>query len=1012
MLAFVKFHVLGPLRVEDEGEPYELGGPKQRAVLAHLLVEAGSPVSTDALIMDVYGADADPGARRSLQTYVSSLRRTFGNVINHKNQAYTLNVDPASVDAVRFERTIRRARATADESVSADMLREALGMWRGAPYSGVNDSESLRSETMRLEGLHAEALETRIELDLVAGRHRELLAELTDLASTYPLRESLRAHQMLALYRCGRQADALRAYRQTQSFLRTELGLDPSTGLQTLEARILQQDPALDYRPRPRLRPAPARYTGFFGRSVEIEAVRELLVEHRLVTITGTGGIGKSSLAAAVTRTLSESMTTAFVPVDTSPKPDIMALILASLGIRVEDESSRLGAICDVLSAKPTILLLDGCEQIIDELPGPISEILSTSPSTRILMTSREGLFMPGERRYLLGPLGQGEGSASNTLFENRAGIYRSELDEESLAMVSDIGTHLSGIPLAIELAAARHRTVSLHDMVHQLDRQADLLSRTRGPLERHLSMTAALDWSYDLLDPTAQLAFRRLAVFRQGIPSEAAAAVLESDEPSASLRALADASLVVPPDEDAGFRMLEPVRQYAWMHLERSGELDSVLLRHTEWVVDLCGRIRRESTSGNTSTALSMISAHGPEVEASARWALESDRPAMAMAIVAAVGRQRGLVFDPQHLQETGRRAIDHGKAPTGDLAVRAVAQTALMAMEVDRETAMSLVGRLNLAGDRTTNPETLFDVSRARAVVPHNVAPHHLDQEQMLAILATWDQAIEHAATLSWPVEPHLYNRALFLQDLGRHDEAKAALTELLVWADESRPLERGRALHALARIETFRGAFGAAIDMATEAARLLVDANDLNFAAEAQYHRAAALYLSNRPQDALVSLDMVDQYHRLIGLPPAADEDPALAAAITAGLGYWERFATLMGRWIDQAPPSDNEADRELFLAGDASMTTHIGLLMYPTARWLASTGRTHEAARIVAGTPMAFDAMGFCGWEDIGETERFAALALELDDVPPGDPLSTLDEMYEYIAGSIRDTPGRA
>ena len=518
MLVLVQFQVLGPLRVGDEGESYELGGPKQRAVLAHLLVEAGSPVSTDALIMDVYGADADPGARRSLQTYVSNLRRTFGNVIDHKDQAYTLNVDPASVDAVRFETIILRARATADESVSADMLRDALDIWRGAPYRGVNDSVSLRSEIMRLEGLHAEALETRIELDLAAGRHRELLAELTDLASTYPMREGFRARQMLALYRCGRQADALRAYRQTQSFLRTELGLDPSTELQTLESRILQQDPNLDYRPRPRLRPAPARYTGFFGRSVEIEAVRELLLEFRFVTITGTGGIGKSSLAAEVTRTLSESMMTAFVPVDTQPDTDIETQILASLGIRIEDESSKLGAICDVLSTNPTILVLDGCEQVLDELPGPISEILSASPSTRILVTSREGMFISGERRYLLGPLEHGEGSTSNQLFEDRAGIHSSQLDEESLAMVSKIGTHLSGIPLALELAAARNRTVSLHDIVQQLDRQADILARERGPHERHLSMTAALDWSYDLLDPTEQMAFRRLAVFRREI--------------------------------------------------------------------------------------------------------------------------------------------------------------------------------------------------------------------------------------------------------------------------------------------------------------------------------------------------------------------------------------------------------------------------------------------------------------------------------------------------------------
>ncbi len=1006
MLAPVQFQVLGPLRVENEGEPYELGGPKQRAVLALLVASAGRPVSTESLIMDVYGEDADPKVRRSLQTYISSLRSEFGNVIHHENQAYTLNIDPASIDAVRFERAIHRARATTDDSVSSDILENALGMWRGTPYRDIDASISLQSEIARLEGLHAEALEARIELDLIAGRHRELLVELTDLTSTYPMREGLRGLQMLAMYRCGRQAEALRAYQQTQAFLRTELGLDPSPELQALEARILEQDPDLDYRPKPRLRPAPARYTRFFGRSRDIDTVRGLLLEHRIVTITGTGGIGKSSLAAEVTTTLIESMATAFVPVDAHPHESIETLILNSLGVTVVGRSGSLEAIAEVLSLQPTVLLLDGCERIIDEIPLVLSEILSRSPSTKVLVTSREGLFTPGEHRFLLGPLDQGEGSSSSWLFENRAGISGRELDASSREMVSEIVERLSGIPLALELAAARHRTVPLAEIVKQLDRQPGLLTARRGSRERHLSMNAALDWSYDLLDPVSQTSFRRLSVFRQGFHPDAAASVLEMDDPTDQLHTLADASLLVPPDADGGFRMLEPVRQFARMHLERSGELDETLLGYAGWILGRCEIIDSEFHTGNSAEALTMLRMYGPEIEATARWVLDSGRPALTMALVDGVWQPWRLLFDPRGLRDSCLAAIEHPDAPGGDALLRSLAHAAWLSMETDRDTAMELVDRLTSMYQGSSDPGTLYTVMAAMAIVPRDQNSPDRTETEMVGLLAMWDRAMEYATVLGWPAERYLYTRAVLLEDLGRIDEADAALRQVLLWAGESRPLERGMALHALARSRTLQGSFDEAIAMATEAARLLVDGGDLNFAAEAQYKRAHALYLSDRSDEAMRALAIVDEYHKLIGLPPSSHEDPALVAAITGDLGDWDGFVSLMETWIGQAPSTENGTRGDLFLIGEPAFPSQVGLLMYPTARWLVSVGRRRDAARIVAGAPMAFDATAFDGWEDIGEPDRIAHLGSELDGVPAGDPLSTLDEMYTYIVNCFR------
>ena len=1005
IVASVQFQVLGPLRVETAGKGYELGGPKQRAVLAMLVASAGTPVSTDALIMDVYGADADPKARRSLQTYISKFRRSFGDVIRHDDQAYTLNIDPLTIDAERFERLVHRARMTSDDAVAAEMLRNALDMWGGRPYANVDDSATIESEAVRLEELHAEALETRIQLDLAAGRHRELLAELRSLTSEFPMHEGFRGHQMLAMYRCGRQADALRAYRQTRIFLSTELGLDPSPALQRLEIRILEQDPNLDFRPQPRLRPAPARYTSFVGRSEDLTAVRDLVTNNRLVTITGTGGIGKSSLAAEVARALAESMTTAFVAVDTKTGDDVVAMILASLNIRLDDGAPGIDAITQALSHKPTILLLDGCERILDQLPKPVSEILGASPSTHILLTSREGLFITGEHRFLLGPLAQGEGSPANQLFQDRAGISVEDLGTSSIAMVSDIGTRLSGLPLALELAAARYTTVPLNEIVSQLDQQSSLLVTLRSSHDRHRSIVAALDWSYELLDPGLRQTYRRLAVFRNEIPIGAAEGILEVADPAGQLAALAEVSLLLPPFDVAGYRMLEPVRQHALMRLTESGELDATLLGHADWIVELCENIRLDLRTGDSSRGLAKLRAHGPEIEATAKWALESNRPEITMAIVANVGRQWQLMFDPGRLRRMGERAIAHEGAPTGDLGIRALAHIAWMWRETDRDTAKEIADRLRSMIHETNDPDTLFDVTCSLAIVPREVSGY-MSRNAMISRLELWDTATRWSTSLGWPSEPQLYIRAVLLQDLGRHDEAEAVLQEVLVWADESRPLERGRALHALARVETARGSFDTAIHMATEAAQLLVDAGDVNFAAEAQYRKAHALLLSNRPKEALRALDVIDQYHKLVGLPPAAEEDPSLVAAIAAGTHAWDTFRASMGTWFEHAPPMDDEGAWDLFLVGDASLPSQLGLLLYPTARWLASTGRPHEAARIIAWAPMAFAAMEFNRWEEIGEAERFRNLTIELEGMLSEDPPTTLRDLYLFIVDCIR------
>ena len=242
----VFFGVLGPIEVTENGRRYSLGGPKQRAVLALLLARAGQPVSTEQLIDGVYGDEPPAGARRSVQTYVSNLRRELGDVIKADHSGYLLDADRERIDALRFEDIVAGAQEAEEPAETAAQLRDVLTMWRGHPYADVDAYDTaVTSEVTRLNELRVSALEQRVGADLDLGRHRELIAELDSLTAEHPFREGFRAQQMMALYRSGRQAEALRAYERTRTYLVNEMGLDPSPELRDLEQRILEQDPAL-----------------------------------------------------------------------------------------------------------------------------------------------------------------------------------------------------------------------------------------------------------------------------------------------------------------------------------------------------------------------------------------------------------------------------------------------------------------------------------------------------------------------------------------------------------------------------------------------------------------------------------------------------------------------------------------------------------------------------------------------------------------------------------------------
>lgn len=979
--------MLGPLRVTDGVEEFALGGAKQRGLLAILIAAAGTPVSMDSLIMGVYGPDASSGVRRSIQTYVSTLRRTFGGLIDRERAGYVLSVDLLAIDAVRFEKNLEKARATVDEGISTQALRDALALWRGRPYSDIEATTVLEAEISRLEQLRIEALDALIELELAFGRHRVLISELDRIVAEFPTQESFRAHQMMALYRSGRQADALDVYQQTSTLLLEEFGLDPSPDLQRLEELILAQDESLAYRPSPRARPLPVRYTSFLGRAAESSHLTTLIRSHRLVTVTGPGGIGKSSLAIETARGVADEMAVVYVGIEEERAANPIDLIAQSVGLRLDPSVEALTKIIYRLERRPTLLLLDGCEHVIDKLPRVLSDLLRSCESLRILLTSREALFITGENRYELRPLTVGPGSESDLLFVERAEVALDGLDDDQRRQVTTIGTWLDGIPLAVELAAAQLRTMTVTDIASRLDTQTDLLMSRRSADERHQSIVSAIDWGYGLLDVDAQTAFRRLAVFRNGISEEGARFVLEDGNAARLLNSLCDQSFLVP-DGERTYQILEPLRQYGWMRLDNSGELEAVRMRHARWTVERCNQIQRQFEIERSAEGLKAIRREGPEILATADWALENGEPEIALGVVASVGRFWPKVLDGGALRRTARRALAHPNSPDGELATRALAKCALMYREHDQRYSAGVLPRLADLAEGVKEPETRFVIASTRAALRYSLANQAAQRTDRAELLRLQELAIETAAESGHPPEGQLYNLSIMLLAAGRIDEAEDAVDRLVLWADETKPVDHGDALTMSGVIAQVRGDFDEVAVHAREATTWYLEAGDFDSAAEAERQGALALALLRKGDQAKAAVRRADDLHEIIGLPPVEEVKPELTALIAATNSDWEEFEAAMRTWTRQV--SSNHSERRQWLEGRPDMPSHLVLLLLPMAEWLVAGGESLKAARVCSALEMTLASTKYGAWRFTGELERTRALAKELDTPSSGVP----------------------
>jgi predicted ATPase/DNA-binding SARP family transcriptional activator len=572
------FQVLGPLAVRANGAPVELGAPKQRALLATLLLHAGETMPRHRLVEAVWGEAPPSSAAQSLQVYAHNLRRALGaERIETVGTGYRFVLDADELDLAQFERLLERARVAIDggrPADAADDTRRALELWRGQALADLGE-EPIAAEAARIDDLRLDANELSVDAQLALGAHVDVLPELERLIAAEPYRERFREQHIVALYRSGRQTDALAAYRDARRTVVDELGVEPGPALQELERAVLRQDGSLTAPARPGTGPLqlPRPATPLLGRRLEVAAAAALLRREdvRLLTLTGPGGTGKTRLALALAEELAPEFRGGAVFVELSPIRDpafALPTIADALGVAPDE-------VAPLLRDSSTLLVLDNVEQLLPNVEF-VSELLE-SPRVRVLVTSRSPLRLTGEHEYPVPPI---EITDAVALFEARARAVDPGFHASS-GELAEICRRLDGLPLAIELAAARVKVLSTRAIAARLGRALDLLTGGARDLpERQQTLRSTLDWSHELLDEREQAAFARLAVFPAAFDLDAVEHVVDLADPLDLLTALVDESLVRR-TADGRFTLLATIREYALERLAEPGEESDARRRH-----------------------------------------------------------------------------------------------------------------------------------------------------------------------------------------------------------------------------------------------------------------------------------------------------------------------------------------------------------------------------------------------------------------------------------------------
>jgi predicted ATPase/DNA-binding SARP family transcriptional activator len=670
------FAILGPLEVSVDGETIVIGSTRRKRLLAALLLHANRVRSANQLIDDVWDDAPPDNAAATLQAHVSYLRRALGRpVIVTRSPGYAIELADDQLDSLRFERLVATgvSEAQAGRAGEAEAtLRSAVDLWRGDLLADLGDTPLVAVARPAWDERRGNALVAWADAALSAGNPTVVVETLTPALIEHPHREDLTAHLMVALYRTGRQKAALDVFQTQRARLLDELGLDPSPQLRELEARILRQDPALATAP-------PLRVAGestqagnlFVGRDPEVARLRDLLAEPGLVTITGMGGSGKTRLADHLAKEMAERRPVHVVELAAVDPAGVVDAVAGATGARPQPGQSLMTSISMQLTAADILLVLDNCEHVVAECAELCRSVMADAADLSILATSRVALGLPDEVVLPLPPLevpgsgvdaGQLEGIASVALFVDRARAARAgfELTEKNADEVAELCRAVEGLPLALELAAARVGVADVKELADRLGGSLDVLAdAAESRPARHHTLRAALDWGHELLTDHDRVLFRRLAPFAGTFSLGSAEAVagtapLAPGEVLDGLERLVDASLLFTDDEagEAGLRLRAPVRQYAQELLADSGEEASVRGRH----LDHIGEVLRGLLDG-VPPDVPAAEGHQPDLRAALGWSLASGERAVDALKLATTTQRLWLV---RGLFAEGQRWLD----------------------------------------------------------------------------------------------------------------------------------------------------------------------------------------------------------------------------------------------------------------------------------------------------------------------------------------------------------------
>lgn len=677
--------VLGTLELAEgtgdvggSGCTVPLRSPLLRRLLAVLAVRAGQVVSVDRIADAVWGDEPPAHIDGALQNLVSRLRAALGAngdgvALLTRAPGYVLHAPRDAVDATRFEDLAAQAAGAAEAGEVRDaaaLLDAALALWCGPAYAEFADEDFARAEAVRLEELRTAAVEDRIDAALVLGHHDQVVPRLEALVAEQPLRERPHAELMLALYRCGRPSDALRVYRDYRQRLIEDLGLEPSPALQRLETAVLRQDRGLDWAPTARAEPAAAGNLSpvvpdLVGRGELVTAVSNHLDTARVMTLTGPGGVGKTSVAlhAAADQRDSGRFRDGVWWCELAAIRDpgaVPAALATALEVQQRQGLTALERLVEYLRPRQLLLVLDNCEHLLAVVAELVETVVHGCPQVTVLATSREPLGVSNEHVRPIPPLAVPPAgttdaaaavqAASVVLFAQRAATATPHfaVTDANAAGVAEVCRRLDGVPLAIELAAARMRSMTATEVCERLGGRFGLLrSAKRISLERHRTLRAVIDWSYQLLEPDERQVFDQLSVFAGEFTLDAAEHVAAGgpvDEADVAdlLARLVDKSMVVaaPSDEQTRYRLLETLRDYGRQRLEGGGAEEATRRTHLRYTVERAEAANAQLGSADHARWARTIDGMLDDLRVAHSWALEHGEVDPALRLVAALSR------------------------------------------------------------------------------------------------------------------------------------------------------------------------------------------------------------------------------------------------------------------------------------------------------------------------------------------------------------------------------------